>query len=204
MQVRIGFSKRPENDTFADYYVKRRASKIIYHKRFHAQNKMDNNIALVVLDEPVMFDEHVSPITIFNGATGYDSGHCVASEAGWIKPGNKKVTGIFGGKIHFIEAPMTDFSLKESLTRVTTYYECRKELASEVTQKMICAKPDSYEMEGLTGHFKGNDGGPLVIKVGDMVQQVGIKSWAYQGGLYPTVYTRIDSYFDWILDNITL
>ncbi|CAL8143253.1 unnamed protein product [Orchesella dallaii] len=205
MQVRIGFTKNRLNDTFNDYYLERKASKIIFHKRFHEQSKMDNNIALVQLDQPVEFDEHVAPIGIFSGARGFDVGNCSGVEAGWIKYGNRKVTGISGGVIHYIEPPTSDFVLREAINRIFTNAECQSQLFTEITEEMLCAKTDIFEAHGIsTNQFRGNDGGPLVIQVGDRVQQVGIKSWAYEGHQYPTVYTRVSEYLDWIRNNLQM
>ncbi|ODN01389.1 Tryptase [Orchesella cincta] len=205
MQVRIGFTKSRLNDTFNDYYLERKASKIIFHKRFHEQSKMDNNIALVQLDQPVEFDEHVAPIGIFSGARGFDTGNCSGVEAGWIKYGNRKVTGISGGVIHYIEPPTSDFVLREAINRIYTNEECQSQLFTEITEDMLCAKTDIFEAHGVSASkFKGNDGGPLVIRVGDRVQQVGIKSWAYEGNQYPTIYTRVENYVDWIRNNLQM
>lgn len=206
MQIRIGFTKRSTNDTFNDYYVLRNASKIIFHKRFHEQSKMDNNIALIKLDEPISeFDDHIAPIGVFNGLGGFDVGNCSAAEAGWIKYGNRRVTGISGGVIQFVEPPMSDFHLRESLSRVLSNEECNTQLNSQINEKMLCAKSTIFEEPSVsTDFFRWNDGGPLVVKVGNRVQQIGIKSWAYEGQQYPTVYTRVDSYLEWIRNNLKM
>lgn len=205
MQVRIGFSKNPINDTYNDFYIERKASKIIFHKRFHEQSKMDNNIALVQLDHPVEFDDHVAPIRIFNGARGFDQGNCAGLEAGWIKYGNRKVTGISGGVIQYVEPPMSDFVLREAINKIFKNVDCQTQLYTEITDDMLCAKMDSFEAQGVsTDRFRGNDGGPLLIRIGDRVQQVGIKSWAYEGHQYPAVYTRVSSYLNWISENLQM
>lgn len=205
MQVRIGFSKNPGNDTYNHFYLERKASKIIFHKRFHEQSKMDNNIALVQLNSPVQFDLHVTPIKIFNGAGGFDQGSCAAVEAGWIKYGNRKVTGISEGVIQYVEAPQNDFVLREAINKIYTNSDCQSKLYTQINDDMLCAKTDSSEAHGVsTDRFRGNDGGPLVIRVGDRIQQVGIKSWAYEGHQYPTVYTRVDKYLPWIRENLQL
>lgn len=209
MQIRIGFSKRSTNDTFNDYYVLRNASKIIFHKRFNEQSKMDNNIALIKLDEPVEFDDHIAPISIFNDLGGFDVGNCTSVEAGWIKFGNRKVTGASDGVIHFVEAPMSDFHLRESLSRVLNNEECNTQLNSQINEKMLCAKSTAFDgkstdMSTYMPVFRWNDGGGLLVKVGNRVQQIGIKSWAYEGQNYPTVFTKIDSFYDWIRNNLKM
>lgn len=206
MQIRIGFSKRSSsNDTFNDYYVVRNVSKIIFHKRFHEQNKMDHNIALIKLDEPVEFDDHIFPLGVFNGLNDFDTGNCTAAEAGWIKFGNRRVTGISPGVIHFVEPPVSNFHLRESLSRVLSNEECNDQLKSQVNDNMICARTTLFEEPNVsTDFFRWNDGGPLVVRVGRIVQQIGIKSWAYEGQQYPTVYTRVDNYLDWIRNNLKM
>lgn len=205
MQVRLGFSKNPLNDTFNHFYQERKASKIIFHKRFHEQSKMDNNIALVQLDQPVEFDDHIAPIQIFNGATGYDQGSCAGVEAGWIKYGNRKFTGISDGVIQYVDPPMSDFVLREAINKIYKNTDCQSQLFTEITDDMLCAKTETFEAHGVsTDHFRGNDGGPLVIRVNNGVQQVGIKSWAYEGNQYPTVYTRVQNYISWIQDNLKI
>lgn len=206
MQVRLGFSKNPQNDTFNDFYTERKASKIIFHKRFHEQSKMDNNIALVQLDKAVEFDDHVAPIRIFDGVQGFDAGSCAGVEAGWIKYGNRKVTGISGGVIQYVEPPMSDFVLREAINKIYTNANCQASLYTEITEDMLCAKTDVFEAQGVSPeHFRGNDGGPLIIRTGNHVQQVGIKSWAYEGMAYPTVYTKLtDRHLSWIMDNLQM
>lgn len=201
MQVRIGFTRNPHNNTFNDYHEERKASKIIFHKRFHEQSKMEHNIALVQLTEAVEFDKHVAPIRIFNDLRGFDVGTCSGVEPGWIKYGNRKVTGISDGVIHYVDPPMSDFVLKEAIRRIYRNEDCRLQLFTDITEEMLCAKTNVVEAHS---DFRGNDGGPLVVKVGENYQQVGIKSWAYEGNQYPTVFTRVDRYLSWIKDNLQM
>jgi len=159
----------------------------------------------VQLDSPVEFDDHVAPIGIFSGARGFDSGKCAGVEAGWIKYGNRKVTGISDGVIQYVEPPVSDFVLREAINKIFRNVDCQTQLYTEITDDMLCAKTDAFEARGVSAeHFRGNDGGPLIIRVGNNVQQVGIKSWAYEGHQYPTVYTRVDKYLTWIKDNLEM
>lgn len=114
---------------------------------------MDNNIALIKLDEPVEFDQNVAPIGIFAPLGGYDIGNCTAAEAGWIKYGNRKVTGISDGVIQFVEPPTSDFHLRESLSRVLSNEECNTQLNSQITDKMICARTTISEEPTVSTDF---------------------------------------------------
>jgi secreted trypsin-like serine protease len=100
---------------------------------------------------------------------------------------------------------MSDFVLREAINKIYKNSDCQRQLYTEITEDMLCAKTDVFEARGVSvAHFRGNDGGPLVIRAGDNVQQVGIKSWAYEGQQYPSVFTRVDKYLTWIKDNLEM
>ncbi|ROT77357.1 putative trypsin-1-like [Penaeus vannamei] len=69
---------------------------------------------------------------------------------------------------------------------------------SAIKDTMLCA--------GSTGKdsCQGDSGGPLVFKDGGgNYDQIGVVSWGYGCGArgYPGVYTRVNSYLDWIRTN---
>lgn len=52
---------------------------------------------------------------------------------------------------------------------------------------------------------KRDDGGSLVVKIGEQWMFVGISSWAYgncDSQAFPTVFTAVSMFNSWILDKI--
>jgi secreted trypsin-like serine protease len=72
--------------------------------------------------------------------------------------------------------------------------------AKFLPDKMLCAGA----IQGSRSSCHGDSGGPLVVAGEDGYLQVGIVSWGIQCGhpQFPSVYTRISSYADWIAEQM--
>ena len=78
---------------------------------------------------------------------------------------------------------------------VYTNSYCRNKYGSIIQDFHICAGK-----VGISGACSGDSGGPLVCKVGDVYKLAGVTSFgrASCNVTYPTVYTRVSFYRDWI------
>ncbi|ESO84179.1 hypothetical protein LOTGIDRAFT_108162, partial [Lottia gigantea] len=93
--------------------------------------------------------------------------------------------------------------------------------ALQVGSTNVVSNPDCISAHGLTGTFgiretnicfglslstscNGDSGGPAVCNVTDTMYVVGIDSWRRTGCPtdYPSIYTRVSKYIDWILNTI--
>ncbi|XP_020812653.1 lectizyme [Drosophila serrata] len=85
---------------------------------------------------------------------------------------------------------------------IIEYDQCKAELpaSAPVAESNVC----SFTAKTADGACNGDSGGPLVRNDGRGVEQVGIVSWGYTPCAttqYPSVYTRISSYLEWIEEN---
>ena len=78
---------------------------------------------------------------------------------------------------------------------VYTNSYCRRKHGSVIKDFHICVGK-----EGKSGACQGDSGGPLVCKVGDVYKLAGATSFGRSNCSvrYPTVYTRVSYYRDWI------
>merc|ERR1712121_102532 len=91
--------------------------------------------------------------------------------------------------------------LQEAHIDVYTQSQCRAKHGYSVQDFHICVG-----VEGQKGACNGDSGGPLVCKVGGEWKLAGATSWGRAGcsPYYPTVYTRVNYYRDWIAENTGL
>ena len=94
----------------------------------------------------------------------------------------------------------TEFSdlLQTTTVNYVSNTECRRDHRGEITEKMMCA-----EAPGQDACY-GDSGGPLLLTPTDDFnddRMVGIVSWGRgcANELFPGVYTRISTFYDWIV-----
>ncbi|XP_057576619.1 serine protease 55, partial [Hippopotamus amphibius kiboko] len=154
---------------------------VILHKNFQKLN-MDNDIALLLLDTPITFNELKIPI-------------CMPTQPGpsrwhkcWVAGWGQTKTGL--------KQPMETELLKVPMT-IMDWEKCLKEFP-KLTKNMLCA---GYENETYDA-CQGDSGGPLVCTTesGEKWYQVGIVSWGKSCGQKntPGIYTLLENYHSWI------
>lgn len=151
-----------------------------------------NDIGLIYLTEPLDLNALKAggaPVS----AIKLPSGQYAAAGDGTLYGWGKNRAGSSPQTLHKLE------------TRVIEYAECKKQLPSSapIDPVNVCThfKGDNkYE-----GACNGDSGGPLVKYTPFGVEQVGIVSWGYtpcHTSTYPSVYTSVASFKDWINTNI--
>ncbi|MXQ89842.1 hypothetical protein E5288_WYG020563 [Bos mutus] len=143
---------------------------------------MDNDVALLMLDNPITFNELKEPICL-PMQPGLSQWHkCWVAGWGQVKSG--------------LNQPMETELLKAPMT-IMNWDKCFKEFP-KLTKNMLCA---GYENESYDS-CQGDSGGPLACtqESGKKWYHVGIISWGRSCGLKntPGIYTLLENYHSWI------
>ncbi|KAF6213201.1 hypothetical protein GE061_010917 [Apolygus lucorum] len=168
--------------------IERGVSKVIKHAGYSTVT-LDNDIALLKLDEDVEIEDEFMPACLpplkksFAGETGIVTGWGVTA-AGKLR----------GDDIRAHISPV----LQELEVPIMSNEECRNSgyMKNQITDNMLCA---GFK-EGGKDSCQGDSGGPLHVADGIHHQVVGVVSWG-QGCArpnYPGVYNRVNRYIPWI------
>ncbi|XP_052051206.1 tryptase-like isoform X3 [Apodemus sylvaticus] len=163
-------------------------SKIIPHPNFYIfQNGAD--IALLKLTNPVNISNNVRPVSLPPTSMTFSSG-TLCWVTGWGRIGKKvKLPPPF--PLMEVEVPIVENRLCDRMYHkgLSTGDHVRI-----VRDDMLCAGKEGR------GSCKGDSGGPLVCKGKNTWLQAGVVSWAKGCArrYWPTVYTRVTYYLDWI------
>uniref|UniRef100_A0A8C5PPQ3 Transmembrane protease serine 5 n=1 Tax=Leptobrachium leishanense TaxID=445787 RepID=A0A8C5PPQ3_9ANUR len=156
--------------------------KIIYHQKYDERSH-DYDIAMMKLEKPLNFSDSVRPVCLPQYNQDFPAGtECWVS--GW-------------GHIHPDSAQMPR-SLKEAMVPIISTKKCNSSCIYDgnITPRMLCAGyPD-----GKVDACQGDSGGPLVCQTDYTWRLVGVVSWG-MGCAEPNrpgVYTKVESFLDWI------
>ncbi|XP_045155861.1 vitamin K-dependent protein C isoform X2 [Echinops telfairi] len=155
----------------------------------YTKSTSDNDIALLHLEEPVIFSQAIVPICL------PDSG---LSERELTQVGQEMVVTGWGFRsetkrnrtsiLNFIKIPMAPRN------------ECIQAMHNVVTENMLCA--------GILGDprdaCEGDSGGPMVTSFHGTWFLVGLVSWGEGCGRLHNygIYTKVSQYLDWIYSHI--
>ncbi|XP_032682792.1 trypsin-1-like [Odontomachus brunneus] len=154
-----------------------RAKEIITHENYSRRNS-DYDIAVVKLEERLVYNRQIKPISLALMADHYAT-HSVAVVTGW---GALRSNGLSTNQLRKVEVPLV------SNAECSSLYENRT-----ITSRMLCA---GYTNVGGKDACQGDSGGPLV----QYGRLIGVVSWGFgcADPAYPGVYTRIAALRDWI------
>jgi len=179
LSVRLGEHNLATSSESSD--ITRSVKSITSHPSYN-DNTLVNDIALLELSSPVQLSNAVQTVCLPPPRPTYAKKQ--ATVTGWG-------TTSSGGS-----SPDT---LREVTVTVLSPEDCRNSnYGNDIQSGMLCA--------GTTGKdsCQGDSGGPLVFKDGGgNYDQIGVVSWGYGCGDagYPGVYTRVNSYLNWIKTN---
>lgn len=169
---------------FSKHQTTRRISHIHLHKEFD-QDTFNNDIALLRMNKPVVFSDHIRPVCLPTTVRAYDGEN--ATIVGWGK------LALNGNTADVLQSALVP------LIPRTICKENRSYQSSEITENMMCAEVDESHVDAC----QGDSGAPMVWQNKKMFTQIGIVSWgqgcATEG--YPGVYTDVGKYLEWILKN---
>ncbi|XP_027598547.1 coagulation factor IX [Pipra filicauda] len=180
-----------EHNTREDDHTeqRRKVVKALPHPTYDASiNEYHNDIALLELDEPLVFNSYVTPICL--GSREFTNA--------LLKQGTGTVSG--WGRLHYRGRPATTLQVVKVpfVDRPT----CLKSTSTTILQNMFCAGYPS----GGRDTCEGDSGGPYTTEIEGTWFLTGITSWGEEcakPGKYG-IYTRVSKYVKWIKQNTKL
>ncbi|XP_071637582.1 chymotrypsin-2-like [Temnothorax longispinosus] len=160
----------------------RAVKEIITHKEYNPSNSWVNDIALIRVFSPFNPSSNVGLVTLpAQNETVQEGAVARVSGFGRLSP----------------DGPGSKYLQKANIYIAKQDY-CKRmydRMMYDIYDTHICA----YDPNVNRGSCKGDSGGPLIVNG----KLVGLVSWAKACSLtdYPTVYTRVPSYIDWIKKN---
>ncbi|PRD33950.1 UNVERIFIED_CONTAM: Chymotrypsinogen A [Trichonephila clavipes] len=157
--------------------------RVIEVKRHGQYNRLTlrNDIALLKLENPVVFNEFIKTICFPETEKNYIGD--IATLAGW---GHTD-----GG------SSSTSDVLQEANFPIISNMQCSRTHGVSVPSSLICAATPTHDK----GACNGDSGGPLMLlDANERWKVIGIVSWGRRGcnPKFPTVYSRTTHYMEWI------
>ncbi|GFQ82820.1 chymotrypsinogen A [Trichonephila clavata] len=157
--------------------------RVIEVKRHGQYNRLTlrNDIALLKLEKPVVFNEFIKTICFPEAEKNYMGD--VATLAGW---------GHMDGG-----SSSTSDVLQEANFPIISNIQCSRTHGVSVPSSLICAATPTQDK----GACNGDSGGPLMLlDENERWKVIGIVSWGRRGcnPKFPTVYSRTTHYMEWI------
>lgn len=188
LKIRAGeWDTQTKNEMYA--FQDRDVSQIIVHPHYSKSN-LANDIALLVLREPVIFEPHISTVCLPPQDANFDRSVCVAS--GWGKDVFGK-EGKYQVILKKIDLPMVPFNQCQNALRTT-----RLGKRFQLSNSFVCAG-------GEVGKdtCKGDGGSPLACPImgqPDRYYQSGIVAWGIGCGenQIPGVYVNVAKFRNWV------
>lgn len=156
--------------------------------RFHPEyniNLLKNDVAIVILPKPATLNSFVSLATLpALGETESFAGE-LATVSGWGRTSDGSST--------------TSAFLRSVQNNVITNTACEAIYEDVITESIIC-----MTTAGGRGTCNSDSGGPLTVVSRGVRLQVGIVSFGVGGGCelgFPTAFSRVTSFRQWINDN---
>ncbi|XP_014486729.1 PREDICTED: chymotrypsin-2-like [Dinoponera quadriceps] len=161
---------------------KHEVEQIIVHKEYNPSNSWRNDIALLKVKTPFVTSADISHIPL------PPKGHVV----------NAEDVAVVSGWGRLWESGPTTEKLQRVNIQIADQDSCKRKynaMGYNVHATQVCA----YDPTTSKGSCNGDSGGPLTVGG----KLVGLVSWAYgcASTNYPTVYTRVVSFLDWINAN---
>ncbi|XP_007552393.1 ST14 transmembrane serine protease matriptase a [Poecilia formosa] len=178
-EVFLGLHDQRKIESFV---VKRKLKRIISNPNYNP-NTFNNDIALMELDSPIKYSDHIQPICLPNADYKVPVGETVFI-TGWGATRE-------GGPAAKV--------LQKAEVRIINHTECNKLMSYRLTSKMFCAGV----LKGGVDACQGDSGGPLNILEGDCMLLAGVVSWGDGCARRnkPGIYTTVSEFRGWIKEN---
>ncbi|XP_041066847.1 coagulation factor X-like [Carcharodon carcharias] len=164
----------------------RNVSRLILHENYNKKT-VDNDIALLKLDVPVVLDDYTVPVCLPEHRFALFELRQIRYSivSGW---GRRLESGTVAYTLQKLQVPL----VRTSVCRLTTDHN--------ITENMFCA---GYK-NALKDSCKGDSGGPHVTQYKGSWFLTGIVSWGEgcaREGKYG-IYTKVYKYLEWIRQNM--
>ncbi|KAK2892939.1 hypothetical protein Q8A67_012927 [Cirrhinus molitorella] len=156
--------------------------RIISHKDYNPKTN-ENDIALVKLESPLLFNECVRPVAILNSDLSPQES-CTVTGWGAIRENGPRAS-----------------RLQEVNVTVFEPQTCNKYYGGKMQKFMMCAGAEAGGVDAC----QGDSGGPLSCFTGERYKLAGVVSWGVGCGRAqrPGVYTTLYHYKQWIESSIS-
>ncbi|XP_034434190.1 ovochymase-1 isoform X1 [Hippoglossus hippoglossus] len=153
---------------------------IIIHNRYNSRTK-ENDVALLKLQEPLVFTTSVRPINIWTSPLPLFRG-CTITGWGTTRENGPRVS-----------------RLQEVNVTVLPSDVCNQYYSGRIRSSMFCAGRG----RGGVDACQGDSGGPLSCFTGSKYELAGLISWGVGCGRAkrPGVYTKLQEHTQWLYDN---
>ncbi|XP_068136697.1 vitamin K-dependent protein C isoform X2 [Hyperolius riggenbachi] len=179
--VRLGeYDRRAIEDTEQQIPV----SSLITHPKFN-RDTVDNDIALMRLSQPAIYNKYVLPICLPNRGL---------AERNLTQEGTEAIVTGWGSQDSTLRN--TSQILSYIQVPIVSHDNCSESMNHHITDNMLCAGKLGDKQDAC----RGDSGGPMVTRFGDTWFLVGLVSWGEGCGRLDNfgVYTRVHHYLDWI------
>jgi len=176
------------------------------HKRFSSETKL-NDIAILLLESPLVFDSEIYPVCLPSAGEDYSDNEKLLGRTG-------KVLGFGETRRKLVDTwrsrrskrdVTNDLSLRQTSLRIMSNEECQEKFSKGGIEDVDQLKSETIfcAFKNGTDACSGDSGGPLVLSEQGRYFQVGIVSYGLgcADGRYPGVYTNIDKFRAWIKHN---
>jgi len=156
-------------------------SQFTMHPRWNS-NKLQNDVALIKLPTPVSFTPEIAPICLAPNTEPDHVGDILLA-SGWGLDSDG--------------ASSTVANLRKVTAPGISSADCRAVYGNNVLDSVLC-----IDTTGGHGTCNGDSGGPLSYINNGVYNQVGLVSFGSASGCelgYPTGFSRISSFVDWIV-----
>ncbi|XP_064609068.1 trypsin-1-like [Liolophura sinensis] len=163
-----------------------RVRQILMHPSYDIDTT-ENDIALLLLEHPVQYNTHVSPICLPDGSKNRLRRGDVCVVAGWGETHGSSD----GSVLNQVRLPL----LGDDTCRRSDWYG-----SDYLPQTMLCF---GYE-HGGHDTCQGDSGGPLMCKIDGSYHMMGVTSWGVDCARpkQPGVYTDASLYTNWIKETM--
>ncbi|KAK1128673.1 hypothetical protein K0M31_003128 [Melipona bicolor] len=156
--------------------------KIVIHENYNASDSWKNDISLLKVSKPFIKSKVISYVPL-------------PSPSDVIKPNDVAIVSGWG---RLWQGGPTTVNLQRVNILIANQEYCKymyNKIRYNIYDTQVCA----YDPKVEKGSCNGDSGGPLTVNG----KLVGLVSWAMGCALtdYPTVYTRVSSYLNWIKAN---
>ncbi|XP_069473979.1 vitamin K-dependent protein C-like [Ambystoma mexicanum] len=183
--VRLGeYDRRWLENTEQQIAVNQVISNKVYRKA-----DSDNDIALLHLVKPAVFNKFVLPICLPSKEL---------AEKELMVDGRKMVVTGWGNQDEIAQNRSSVLSYIE--IPVAPRNECMHAMMSAISENMICAGKLGEKQDSC----RGDSGGPMVTKFRDTWFLVGLVSWGEGCGRLDNfgVYTKVSNFLEWIYEHV--